>query len=42
MATFHKNNRTTHNQLFYYGLLEIMEADEAKPQVNELIQWYNR
>ncbi|KAF8528608.1 hypothetical protein JB92DRAFT_773097 [Gautieria morchelliformis] len=41
-STFQKNDRTSNNQLFYYGLLEVLEAVESQEQVWELLQWYDR
>jgi Family of unknown function (DUF6698) len=40
--TFQKREKTTHNEMFYYGLLEVLEADQAKGKVCELLCWYNR
>ncbi|KAF8525440.1 hypothetical protein JB92DRAFT_2784212 [Gautieria morchelliformis] len=41
-STFQKNDRKSNNQLFYYGLLEVLEAIESQEQVRELLQWYDR
>ncbi|KAF8505102.1 hypothetical protein JB92DRAFT_3122720 [Gautieria morchelliformis] len=41
-STFQKNDRTSNNQLFYYGLLEVLEVVESQEQVRELLQWYDR
>ena len=41
-TTFQRNDKISQNEAFYYGLLEILEASEAKEQVSELIRWYNK
>ena len=40
--TFQRNDKTTQYELFYYGLLDVLEAEQSHELVDELLRWYDK
>jgi hypothetical protein len=41
-VVFQRNDKTTQYELFYYGLLEVLEAEQSRELVYELLRWYDK